>query len=97
MDDPAAEPTPYFGFHRAADLFTDSQEILAQCFSVNVAAERLGVTVANLKRARERVKARARAAEHANDGLDCEPQLPIPRALDLAKTITFTDAAKALL
>lgn len=61
IDDPHAVATPWFGVRRAADLYADSEELLALGEPIDVICDRLDVTLCNLKRARERVKARRRA------------------------------------
>lgn len=63
IDDPDAVPTPWFGVRRSADLYEDSEELLAQKLPFDVVAARLEVNVNTLQRARERMRARSRAAE----------------------------------
>lgn len=63
IDDPDAVPTPWFGVRRSADLFADSEELLAQRLPFDVVAARLEVSVNTLQKARERIRARSRAAE----------------------------------
>lgn len=63
IDDPDAVPTPWYGVRRSANLFADSEELLAQRLPLDVVAARLDVKVNTLQRARERMRARARAAE----------------------------------
>lgn len=63
IDDPDAVPTPWFGVRRSADLYEDSEELLAQRLPIDVVAARLEVNVNTLQKARERTRARARAAE----------------------------------
>lgn len=63
IDDPNATPTPWYGVRRSADLFADSEELLAQRLPFDVVAARLDVKINTLQRARERMRARARAAE----------------------------------
>lgn len=62
IDDPVAAPTPWYGVRRAADLYEDSEELLAAGESIYTICRRLDVSLCNLKRARERVRARARTA-----------------------------------
>ena len=63
IDDPDAVPTPWYGVRRSADLYEDSEELLAQQLPFDVVAARLEVNVNTLQQARERIRARARANE----------------------------------
>lgn len=63
IDDPDAVPTPWYGMRRSADLFADSEELLAQRLPFDVVAARLDVKANTLQKARERTRARARAGE----------------------------------
>lgn len=65
IDDPQAVPASWRTTWRAEDLFAESEPYLQAGESYVVVAHHLGVKVPALKRARERIRARERAAAPA--------------------------------
>lgn len=102
IDDPRTKPVGHRRgkLRRAEDLYEDSEELLKLGVPFDVIAERHDITVEGLERARERVKARRRAAEaertHA-DAPDCEPAFPVRRGLGIPETVTLNADTRNLL